>query len=237
MEGILLDGRVVVVTGVSDEGQVGFAVARRLHAAGARLVVTGLNDGVEACARALGADVVAVVADLATDDGVAAVISAARDRFDRIDGLVNVAGGLSVTATVENTTPEQWLGEYERNAGTAFRMTRAALPLLRASRGTVVNFASPAGERAIASLAAYSAAKAGGIALTRALALEERAHGVRANAIAPGMIDTAQNRAESPDATRLVARESIAETVLFLLSFASAGISGETVRVENSSTG
>jgi NAD(P)-dependent dehydrogenase (short-subunit alcohol dehydrogenase family) len=112
-------------------------------------------------------------------------------------------------------------------------LTRAALPALRRSQGAVVNFASPAVERVPATLGAYAAAKAGVVALTRALAAEEKGHGVRVNAIAPGTMDTAQNRESMPDA-RYVKRADVAEAALFLASRAAAGVSGEvlTVRVE-----
>ena len=104
--------------------------------------------------------------------------------------------------------------------------------LLRETRGCIVNFASPAGIRAQPRLGAYSAAKAAVVALTRALAIEEKQK-VRVNAIAPGMIDTEQNRksVENPDQVRWVSREQIASVVLFLCSDAAAAITGETIHV------
>jgi NAD(P)-dependent dehydrogenase (short-subunit alcohol dehydrogenase family) len=83
-------------------------------------------------------------------------------------------------------------------------------------------------------LGAYAAAKAAVVALTRALALEEREHGVRVNAIAPAMIDTEQNRAQvtDPRAVRWVTREQVAAVTLFLAGPAASGISGEVVRVK-----
>jgi NAD(P)-dependent dehydrogenase (short-subunit alcohol dehydrogenase family) len=125
-----------------------------------------------------------------------------------------------------------WEREMSRNAETVLRMSRAALPLLRESRGAIVNFASPAGRRAVANLGAYSAAKAAVIALTRALALEEKEHGVRVNAIAPGTIDTEQNRESMPDREKRVfvpGRTSRAWPVPRVPGV--AGISGETIHV------
>lgn len=234
-----MDGLAIVVTGVGDRGQLGFAIAERLRAAGARLVITARDDSVHEHAELLGDedDVVGVEADLTRDEDVARVIAAAHQQFGRLDGLVNVAGGLRVIDTIEATTPQAWNDEYRRNVETALRMTRAALPLLRASRGAVVSFTSPAAMSAPASLGAYSAAKAGVIALTQALAVEEHAHGVRANAIAPGMIDTEQNRSEAEPGQRFVTREQVADTVVWLLSRAGAGVNGEVVRIRGETIG
>lgn len=225
--------RVVLVTGVAERGQLGHTIARRFLEAGARVVISARSSALDDAVAELSAigDVLAVRADLTIDDDVARLIEATRQRFGRIDALINVAGGLSVIASVEETTPEAWQREIERNAGTVLRLSRAALPLLRESRGTIVNFASPAASRAPANLAAYSAAKAAVIALTRSLAIEEKSHGVRVNAIAPGLMDTAQNRAQTGDDATYVSRADVANVTLFLASRDAAGITGETVHV------
>ena len=230
-EGSMQD-RVVVVTGVGDRGQVGYAVAEALVERGARVVITGRSAQVETLAAELGG-AVAVVADLSEPDGAERVVEAARSRWGRIDGLVNVAGGLRVIKPLADTSLEEWRRELQANTETVFLMTRAALPLLRQSGGAVVNFASPAGERAVRNLGAYGAAKAGVVAVTRSLAVEEKTHGVRVNAVAPGMVDTAQNRADSGDAGTdgWVSREQVAEVVLFLLDRASSGVSGQVIHV------
>ena len=148
---------------------------------------------------------------------------------ERADDILEVR---SVTPYgVVDTTPEEWQREIERNAGTALRLSRAALPLLRESRGSIVNFAAPAATRAVARLAAYSAAKAAVVALTRALAIEEKSNGVRVNAIAPGLMDTDQNRREMGEDVTYVGRDDVASVALFLAGPASRGITGETVQV------
>jgi meso-butanediol dehydrogenase / (S,S)-butanediol dehydrogenase / diacetyl reductase len=232
-----MDERVVVVTGVGGRGQVGHAVAEAFVARGARVLVTGRGPEVEERARELGDGVVGVAADLSKPAGVEAVVSEIRSRWGRLDVLVNVAGGLRVTKKLAETTPEEWRREVDANAGTTYLMTRAALPLLRESRGAVVNFASPAGERAVAGLGAYSAAKAGVIAVTRALALEEGKTGVRVNAVAPGLVDTEQNReaADGAEPPAMVGRDQIAEAVLFLASAAASGVNGHVLHVTNPS--
>ncbi|HSJ30192.1 MAG TPA: SDR family oxidoreductase [Longimicrobiales bacterium] len=228
-----MTNRVVIVTGAADRGQLGYVIARRFLDAGARVVISARSDALDETAGTLSphGDVLAVRADLTSDADVARLIDATRERFGRLDALINVAGGLSVTATVEDTTPEEWQREIERNAGTALRLSRAALPLLRESRGSIVNFAAPAATRAVARLAAYSAAKAAVVALTRALAIEEKSNGVRVNAIAPGLMDTDQNRSEMGEDVTYVGRDDVASVALFLAGPASRGITGETVQV------
>lgn len=228
-----MSNRVVIVTGAADRGQLGYVIARSFLDAGAHVVISARSDALDETAETLTShgDVLAVRADLTNDDDVAHLIEATRERFGRLDALINVAGGLSVNATVADTTPEEWQREIERNAGTALRLSRAALPLLRESRGSIVNFAAPAATRAVAKLAAYSAAKAAVVALTRSLAIEEKANGVRVNAIAPGLMDTDQNRADMGEDVTYVGRDDVASVALFLAGPGSRGITGETVQV------
>jgi NAD(P)-dependent dehydrogenase (short-subunit alcohol dehydrogenase family) len=234
MRGVDMRDHVTIVTGAGDAGQLGFVIARRFLAAGARVVITARTDP-DAAAAALGSPdrVVAVQADLTDEVQVLGVVQAARERFGGLNSLVNVAGGLTLVKPVGETSAAEWEREIRRNAGTALLMSRAALPLLREARGAIINFASPAALRPAANLAAYSAAKAAVVALTRSLALEERENGVRVNAIAPGMMDTEQNvRAAGEDAgARFVARDDVAATVLFLAGPEAVGISGEIIHV------
>lgn len=230
-----LEGRTVLITGAGDPGQVGFVVAQRCVAAGARVVITSRSPTVVETAAQLGPEsvVLGVPADLAVAEDLHNLARTVRERCGGLQVLMNVAGGLSIIKPLADTSSEEWRREIERNADTVHAASRAMLPLLRESGGAIINFASPAGLRAARNLGAYSAAKAAVVAHTRALALEEKANGVRVNAIAPGMIDTAQNRAsvEDPDATRWVTREEIADAAIFLASDAAAGISGETIHV------
>jgi NAD(P)-dependent dehydrogenase (short-subunit alcohol dehydrogenase family) len=201
--------------------------------AGARVCITDVTPGVNDLAEALGADVLGVQADLTDDVAVNNLVEEVRRRFGRLDVVVNVAGGLSVIKPLAETESAEWRRELQRNAETAFAVTRAAIPMLREARGAVINFASPAGLRAQAQLGAYSAAKAAVVAFTRALAIEEKNYGVRVNALAPGMIDTAQNRksVSNPDGVKWITREQIADVVVFLASEIASGITGETIHV------
>ena len=225
-----MNGKAVLITGVGDRGQVGFALARRFLDAGARTFITSRSDPAELAGElAVHGEVAALAADLTSPADVERLIAAVRERLGGLDALVHAAGGLRAIGPVADTSDDAWRGEIDRNATSTFLLIRAALPLLRERRGAIVTFASPAGERAVQSLAAYSAAKAGVIALTRAVALEEKPFGVRCNAVAPGTIDTASNRASAGDNAAFVTRDEIAEVVLFLASPAAAGINGETI--------
>lgn len=231
--------KVVLVTGVGKKGQVGYAVAEALLRKGARLVISNLHDSVEQLAASLrtAADaddrVVAHHGDLTRAAALEQLEALIQERYGRLDAVVNLAGGLTVIKAFGETSDEEFRRELDRNALTTFTVSRAMLPLVRKSRGAIVNFASPAGVRAQGRLAAYSAAKAAVVALTRALAVEEAEHGVRVNAVAPGLVDTQSNRNAMTDDpnVKYVTREQIAEVVAFLIDDASSGITGETIHV------
>lgn len=117
------------------------------------------------------------------------------------------------------------------NLTTAYLVTRAFLPLVRAARGSFVYFASeavaPGGK--VANIAAYAAAKAGVVSLMRAVAQEERASGVRANALAPTSIRTSANVQAMGENVRYVEREEVAAVVAFLCSDAARAVTGQLV--------
>lgn len=232
---VMLEGKTVVVTGAGKAGQVGYAIAQRCLAAGAHVVITSRSAGIADVAARLGPPeiVMGVPADLTVPADLDRLAATVRERFGGLDALVNVAGGLTLIKPLAETSTEEWRSEIERNADTVHTTSRALLPLLREHGGAIVNFASPAGFRAAKNLGAYSAAKAAVIAHTRALALEEKQHGVRVNAIAPGTIDTEQNRADAddPEHARWVTREEIADVAVFLAGEGASGISGETIHV------
>jgi NAD(P)-dependent dehydrogenase (short-subunit alcohol dehydrogenase family) len=231
-----LEGKVAVVTGVSGDGQVGQAVARVLAENGAALAICARSkDKVDARAdelRKAGARVVAVSASLTDEAQVARLIDAARTEYGRIDILVNLAGGLTRYKPAVEFSLDDWRAEVDNNLLSAFLVSRAAFPHLQASGdGVIINFAR-AGQ-AQANMVAYNCAKAGIEALTRTLALEGRDLGIRVNAIAPGLVDTASNIAamKPKDMKRWTKREDIAETVVFLASPAAEGITGQTIAV------
>jgi NAD(P)-dependent dehydrogenase (short-subunit alcohol dehydrogenase family) len=228
--------KVVVVTGVGREGQVGEAVARAFAEEGATLVLLSRQgseaDERAAALRAAGHAASGHACELTDPAQVAAVVDAVRDRHGgRVHALVNLAGGFALSGPVASSDVESWQRQIAINLTTAYVATRGFLPLVRAARGAVVFVASEAalpGAR-VAEVSAYAAAKGGVLTLMRAVAQEERAAGVRANAIAPAAIRTATNVATMGAEARYVSREDVATAVLFLCSDAAHAVTGQVI--------
>jgi NAD(P)-dependent dehydrogenase (short-subunit alcohol dehydrogenase family) len=229
-----------VVTGVGRVGQIGYAVADGFAKAGARLVISDVNAvGVATRAKefvARGIDVKPAAGDLTQPDVAQWVIEQAQQTYGKVDVLVNVAGGLTGIAPVSEAAPDVLDREIAINTKTMYQVSRAAARAMTAQkRGAIVSFASLAGLHGRESMAAYSAAKAAVVAITRALALELRDHGVRVNAVAPGTVRTTENRAtmgdEAGQAAHWVEIGDIVSAVMFLASDAAAGITGHVLPV------
>jgi NAD(P)-dependent dehydrogenase (short-subunit alcohol dehydrogenase family) len=231
-----LDGKIAVVTGVSGEGQVGKSVAKALAAAGAALAICSrTEDKVKARAKELrdtGARVLALAASLAEEKGAKELIDRTLAEYGRIDILVNLAGGLTRYKSAVEFSLEDWRADVDNNLLSAFLTSRVAFPHLQASGdGVIINFARAGQPQA--NMVAYNCAKAGIEALTRTLALEGRDLGIRVNAIAPGLVDTASNidAMKPKDMKRWTKREDIAEAVVFLASPAAHGVTGQVLAV------
>ncbi len=240
-----LVGRVTVVTGAAQG--MGRAVAVRFAAEGATLLLVDVREArlaelvVEL--RAQGAVVMERACDVADDAQVAATVAATIAEHGRLDVLVNAAGIMHPTRFAELTV-EQWDRVIAVNLRGTFLMLHAAYPHMRAQGdGRVVNFASTAG-LTVSTLggAHYTAAKHGVVGLTRAVAAEGGPHGIRVNAVCPGLIDTEMVRdtidpvtiarfADSFPIRRLGTPEEVAELVLFLVSDRSAYITGAALNI------
>ena len=191
--GTALTDRVVLVTG-SSRG-IGAEIAVKAAAEGALLAVHcrhAEDDADETLGRIRDAGRTAERFDADVRDGEAAERLVARviERFGRIDALVNNAG-LTLVKPFLETYPDEWDAVIGTDLTAAFHTCRAALPsMVERGRGSIVNIASRLGQIGVADTAAYSAAKAGLIGLTRALAKEFGPHGIRVNAVAPGVVET-----------------------------------------------
>lgn len=231
----MFEDKVAVITGVSQKGQIGEAVAKALANRGASLAICArTQSNVEARAaelRQTGARVLEVTASLTEESGAKRLIDDAISEYGQIDILINLAGGLTVYKPAVEHRLNDWQTELNNNLLSAFLVAREAFPRMQASGGAIINFGRAGPSQA--NMAAYNCAKAGIEALTRTLALEGRDFGIRVNAIAPGLVDTESNIAamKPKDMSRWTKREDIAEAVAFLASPAAAGITGQVITV------
>jgi len=238
--------RVVLVTGAGSG--IGHATALRLADEGAALlcadvVTEPLRAVAEEC-RARGVAVETALCDQSDERQVDATVAACVARFARIDVLCNVAGNQRLDHTPERATPD-WNRVLAVNLSGTFFFCRAALPHLIASKGNIVNVASTAALRGQPWSAAYSASKGGILSLTRNLAIDYAAQGVRANTVCPGDIKTPiVNAFRLPEGAnpKLLDRiraprgsgsaESVAGVIAMLASDDGAHINGAEIRID-----
>ncbi len=231
-------GRGVVLTGVGREGQVGEAVAAAFAERGARVFLVDRQES-EARARAdalvaQGRRAAGLGADLTDEASVAALAERVREATGgRVLAVVHLAGGFGSSGPVAESDPGMWAKQFAINATTAYLTARAFIPMLRASKGAMVFFASEAilpGGRT-KGISAYAAAKSAVVALMQSIAQEEAANGVRANAVAPTSIRTAANIASMGADVAYVSREDVARVVLWLCSEEARVVTGQIIPV------
>lgn len=231
-------GRSVVLTGVGREGQVGEAVAAAFAELGARVFLVDRQES-QARARAealtaAGKRAAGLGVDLTDEAGVAALAERVRDATGgRVHALVHMAGGFASSGPLAESDPALFARQFALNATTAYLTARAFLPLLRATKGAMVFFASeavlPGGKTA--GISAYAASKSAVVALMQSIAQDEASRGVRANAVAPTSIRTAANLAAMGPDVAYVSREDVANVVLWLCSDDARAVSGQVVPV------
>lgn len=198
--GFDLNDRAALVTGAGSADGIGMAVARLLGRLGASVIITATTDRIEERVEELRAEGIAAIpswGDLTDASTASATVELAMSEFGRLDVLVNNAGMTATSdpqtpASVADMTDAEWRTTIDRNLTTAFNVSRAAVrPMLRQRFGRIVNVASTSGPvSAYPGDAAYHAAKAGMVGLTRAMAIETAAEGITVNAVAPGWIET-----------------------------------------------
>jgi 3-oxoacyl-[acyl-carrier protein] reductase len=238
-----LAGKVVLVTG-GTRG-IGLAVARSLADDGASVVVSGRDPArLESAAKeleALGASALAVVADAAKREDADRLVEAAKERFGRIDVLVNNAG-ITRDQLLVRMKDDDWDQVLDTNLRGVFLMTRAAgKVMMRQKSGRIVNISSAAGAMGNAGQVNYSAAKAGVIGLTKASARELAHWNILVNAVAPGLIETDMAAAIPADAREALMQQvplkrigtvkDVAEVVRFLAGEGGGYITGQIIHV------
>lgn len=248
-----LDGRVVVVSGAGGGG-IGTTVTRMAAEAGATVVaVSRSQENLDTHVAPLadkGLNVVTVAADASTDEGIATVLKKVgrlqSDGQGTLYGLVNVAGGAAPSTWMPATRVSRadWRELFTANLETMFFMSQAVAAEIRAqgNRGSIVSVSSISGMNTAPYHVAYGTAKAAIVAATRTMAAELAAEGIRVNAVAPGVTETAASAtyvdADPERDQRAIAmgrRGTPAEqagAILFLLSDLSSYITGQTILVD-----
>jgi len=235
-----LDGKSALVTGAS--GGIGGAIARALHAAGARVMLAGTRQAaLDALAAALGARAFVATADLGLADSADALVKAAEGAMGGLDILVNNAG-LTRDGLALRMKDEDWQTVIDVDLTAAFRLSRAALRgMMRRRWGRIVSITSVVGATGNPGQANYAAAKAGLVGLSKALAAEVAARGITVNCVAPGFIATAMTDALAAEQRERLAGsipmgrvgtpDEVAACVLFLASEEARYVTGHTLHV------
>ncbi len=246
---LALEGRIVVVSGAGGGG-IGTTVTRLAAEAGATVIaVSRSQDNLDTHIAPLaqgGLSVIPVAADASTDEGIATVLEAARNAEGALYGLVNIAGGAAPSTWMPATRVSRadWRELFTANLETMFFMSQAVAGEIRAAGnpGSIVSVSSISGMNSAPYHVAYGTAKAAIVAATRTLAVELAGDGIRVNAVAPGVTETAASAtyvdADPERDQRAIAMgrrgtpQEQAGAILFLLSDLAGYVTGQTLLVD-----
>lgn len=226
----ILQGRVALVTGAA--GHLGRAVAAKLAAEGAQLVLIDRQAAALEGFRQAGAEV--IDADLLDASQVQAAVAKGAARFGRIDVLCHLAGGFRMGPMVHETSAQDWGFLMDLNARSLLAVAHAVVPLMLAQgRGSVVTVGAGAALKGVANMGAYCASKSSLMRLTEAMSAELKLQGINVNCVLPSIIDTPENRASMPEAdpSLWVAPEALANVIAFLCSDAALAVHGAALPV------
>ncbi|WP_319405166.1 SDR family NAD(P)-dependent oxidoreductase [uncultured Desulfosarcina sp.] len=246
------EGRVALVTGCGSERGIGFAAAKLLFQSGARVAISSTTDRIyprQAALDTSGGRVVALTADLTRMEQARALVEYVISHFGCIDVLVNNAGMTQVGDSeamihLAQLTPREWHQSIDRNLTTCFNVTHAVLPYMLKSRyGRIVNVSSVTGPLVSnPGEAAYSAAKAAMVGMSRSLAMEVARNGITVNNVAPGWIETGSSTEEEKTAGehtpmgRSGTPQEVADLIAFLASDEAAYITGQMIVIDGGNT-
>jgi NAD(P)-dependent dehydrogenase (short-subunit alcohol dehydrogenase family) len=205
--------KAALITGGSSG--IGLAIAQALRDDGYELtLVSRRREKIEAAAAEL--DALAVAADVSTEEECVRLVAEHRERHGRLDVLVNSAG-IGIAGTLDTHPTKHWDLQMGVNLRGLFLVTRECIPLLRESKGWIVNLASIAGTAPTPGLATYGASKAAVISLTRSLNAELEDDGIRTVAICPGFVDTPMAAWSGIPTDEMILPEDCAEIVRMCL--------------------
>ncbi len=240
-----MQGKVAFVTGAGTG--IGAATAVRLAEEGATVVICGRRqaplDEVVAQIKAAGGKAEAVQADVSDEAGFTAAIEAAAQRHGKLDVLVNNAMAYS-WGSIEDTSTADWHSNFSTSVDGTFWGTRAAMKLMKAQGGSIINVSSICGLLGTAQMSGYSAAKAAIINFSRAAAAEGAAQGIRVNVVIPAVVETPatagmlsdeasrQNTEKLIPMGRVGQPEELANAILFLASDEASYITGAALPVD-----
>lgn len=266
-----LKGKTALVTGSGKRTGIGYAVAEKLAESGANVIIADLGcptlEGIDVpvgtsdemneiagdLATRLGVQTLAVKVDVTNPGQIEKMIEKIKDKFEHVEILVNNAGASIGVPNLFHTYDEgAWMKTIDINLHSVFRITRAIIPLMAGTKGSIINTASKAGKSAPIFNGAYAVAKAGVIMLTRVMAKELAPMGIRANSICPGQIMTDLEKwrfgleagalggtpeerekimCESIPLGRIGSPKEVGNVVAFLASEESAYMTGQSINV------